>query len=304
MSPPESIPDKALLQDFKIYLQIERNLAENTRLAYLTDMEDFWIFALSHGVRHPAKVTRTLLVQYVSALAKRKMADTTLARHFSSLRMYYRFLIMEGRVKEDPTVYLESPKLPAKLPKILDVVDIVRLLEAIDTATWLGIRNRAMFELLYATGMRVSELCELTQDQLILDEDLIRVRGKGDKERLVPVGGEAKFWLNRYLEEARPKLLKGHLTHGEVFLNNRGQRLQRKGVWFILKELVKTSGLKKSVSPHVFRHSFATHLLEGGADLRVVQEMLGHSDIATTQIYTHLDSSYLREVHRTFHPRA
>lgn len=301
---PDSLPDGADLKDFRIYLSIERNLAENTRLAYLADMEDFWAFSVKHGVRHPSKVTRTLLVQYVSDLAKRKMADTTLARHFSSLRMYYRFLVMEGRVKEDPTVYLESPKLPSKLPKILDVSDIIQLLEAIDTAKWLGIRNRAMFELLYATGMRVSELCDLTRDQLILEEDLIRVLGKGDKERLVPVGGEAKFWLNRYLEEARPNLLKGHLTHGEVFLNNRGQRLQRKGVWFILKELVKTSGLKKPVSPHVFRHSFATHLLEGGADLRVVQEMLGHSDIATTQIYTHLDSSYLREVHRTFHPRA
>lgn len=300
----QSIPNAAELKEFQIYLSIERNLAENTRLAYLADMENFWSFAVKHGVRQPSKVTRTLLVKYVSELARRKMADTTLARHFSSLRMYYRFLVMEGRINEDPTVYLESPKLPAKLPKILDVTDIERLLEAIDTATWLGIRNRALFELLYATGMRVSELCDLTRDQLILDEDLIRVRGKGDKERLVPLGGEARFWLQRYLEEVRPKLLKGHLTHGEVFLNNRGQRLQRKGVWFILKTLVKSSGLKKPVSPHVFRHSFATHLLEGGADLRVVQEMLGHSDIATTQIYTHLDSSYLREVHRTFHPRA
>lgn len=299
-----SIPDTAHLKEFHIYLRIERNLAENTRLAYLADMEDFWTFVGKKGVTSPSLVTREILIKYISDLAKRKMADTTLARHFSSLRMYYRFLIMEGLADQDPTIYLESPKLPGKLPKILEVSDIELLLNSIDTSTRLGLRNRAIFELLYATGMRVSELCTLTQDQLLLDEDLIRVRGKGDKERLVPVGGEAKFWLKRYMLEILPKLKKGRLTHGSIFLNHHGQQLQRKGVWFILKALAKQADLKKPVSPHVFRHSFATHLLEGGADLRVVQEMLGHSDIATTQIYTHLDSSYLREVHRSFHPRA
>lgn len=299
-----SLPDTTHLKEFNIYLRIERNLAENTRLAYLADMEDFWAFAVKKDITQPKRVDRDILVKYISDLAKRKMADTTLARHFSSLRMYYRFLVMEGLADNDPTIYLDSPKLPAKLPKILEVSDIELLLNGIDTATKLGVRNRAMFELLYATGMRVSELCTMTQDQLLLDDDLIRVRGKGDKERLVPVGGEAKFWLKRYIVEILPRLKKGRLTHGAIFLNNRGQRLQRKGVWFILKALAKQTGLKKPVSPHVFRHSFATHLLEGGADLRVVQEMLGHSDIATTQIYTHLDSSYLREVHRSFHPRA
>ncbi len=298
------IPDAAHLKEFQLYLRIERNLAENTRLAYMADLEDFWAFLVKLKISKPDTVKQGQLIQYITNLGRRKLADSSLARHFSSLRMYYRFLIMEDFVKSDPTAYLESPKLPGKLPKILEVADIELLLESIDTSTWLGIRNRALFELLYATGMRVSEVCLLTADQLILDEDLVRVRGKGDKERLVPLGGEAKFWLQRYLQEVRPKLKKGHLTHGEVFLNNRGRRLQRKGVWFLLKQLAKTSGLKKPVSPHVFRHSFATHMLEGGADLRVVQEMLGHADISTTQIYTHLDSSYLREVHRTFHPRA
>ncbi len=292
------------LEDFLDYLLIERNLASNTQEAYVRDIEVFWDFLTDAEIRHPRDVDHAVLTRYARYLTRKKVADTTLARHFSSLRAYYKFLVMEGYLDQDPTQFLDSPRLPAALPKILDIADIEQLLAAIDTDSALGIRDRALFELMYATGMRVSEVCTLTLEQLLLDEDLVLVRGKGNKERIVPLGDEARRWLVRYLEDARPFLKKGYLTEGLVFLNNRGRGLQRKGIWYILKQLALKAGLQKPVSPHVFRHSFATHLLEGGADLRLVQEMLGHADIATTQIYTHLDTGYLQEVHQSFHPRA
>ena len=292
------------LQDFLNYLRIERNLAKNTQAAYVEDLEDFWQFLSSLKINSPGLVDHQILTDYARILKKRKMAETSVARHFSSLRAYYKFLVMEGHLSEDPTQFLDSPKLPASLPKILNIEDIELLLEAIDTDTALGLRDRAMFELMYAAGMRVSEVCDLTIEQILIDEDLILIRGKGNKERIVPLGGEAKKWLLEYMEHGRPSLEKGYFNEGILFLNNKGRQLQRKGIWFILKKLAEKADLHKPVSPHTFRHSFATHLLEGGADLRIVQEMLGHVDISTTQIYTHLDSTYLKEVHSSFHPRA
>ncbi len=292
------------LQDFLNYLRIERNLARNTQQAYLDDLADFWKFMATTKIQSPGKIDHKHLTEYARDLKQRKMAETSVARHFSSLRAYYKFLVMEGYLEQDPTQFLDSPKLPSSLPKILNIEDIELLLCAINTETPLGLRDRAMFELMYAGGMRVSEVCSLSIEQLLMDDDLILVRGKGNKERIVPLGGEAKRWLIEYLEHGRPGLRKGYYNEGIVFLNNRGKPLQRKGIWFILKQLAEKAGLKKAVSPHTFRHSFATHLLEGGADLRIVQEMLGHVDISTTQIYTHLDSSYLKEVHSSFHPRA
>ena len=292
------------LQDFINYLRVERNLAKNTQQAYREDLVDFWSYLDQQSIHDPVKIDHKVLTGYARDLKKRGMAETSVARHFSSLRAYYRFLVMEGHLETDPTQYLDSPKLPASLPKILNVEDIELLLEAIETDTALGLRDRALFELMYAAGMRVSEVCSLTIEQVLLDEDLLLIRGKGNKERVVPLGAEAKKWLIEYLEHGRPLLSKRYFTAGIIFLNNRGQALQRKGIWFILKKLATRAGLEKPVSPHVFRHSFATHLLEGGADLRIVQEMLGHVDISTTQIYTHLDSSYLKEVHSSFHPRA
>jgi len=292
------------LQDFLNYLRIERNLAKNTQAAYLEDLEDFWQFLNSLKINSPGKVDHKILTDYARVLKKRKMAETSVARHFSSLRAYYKFLVMEGHLSEDPTQFLDSPKLPASLPKILNFEDIELLLDAIDTETPLGLRDRAMFELMYAAGMRVSEVCDMTMEQILIDDDLILIRGKGNKERIVPLGGEAKKWLLEYIEHGRPSLEKGYFNEGILFLNNKGKQLQRKGIWFILKKLAEKADLHKPVSPHTFRHSFATHLLEGGADLRIVQEMLGHVDISTTQIYTHLDSTYLKEVHSSFHPRA
>jgi len=292
------------LQDFLNYLRVERNLAKNTQQAYMDDLVDFWGFLEKEGISNPVKIGHKLLTEYARDLKKRGMAETSVARHFSSLRAYYKFLVMEGFLDTDPTQYLDSPKLPASLPKILSIEDIELLLNAIDTETPLGLRDRALFELMYAAGMRVSEVCTLTMEQILIDEDLLLIRGKGNKERVVPLGAEAKKWLLEYLEHGRPQLSKRYFTEGIIFLNNRGQALQRKGIWFILKKLAAKAGLNKPVSPHTFRHSFATHLLEGGADLRIVQEMLGHVDISTTQIYTHLDSTYLKEVHSSFHPRA
>jgi integrase/recombinase XerD len=292
------------LQDFLNFLRIERNLAKNTQEAYLDDLQDFWAFLGKKQITSPAKVDHLILTDYARELKQRKMAQSSVARHFSSIRAYYRFLVMEGYLESDPTQFLESPKLPASLPKILNIQDIELLLETIDVETALGLRDRALFELMYAAGMRVSEVCNLTLEQVLLEEDILLIRGKGNKERMVPLGGEAKKWLMEYLAHGRPSLVKGYVNKGIIFLNNRGQPLQRKGIWFLLKKLAAKAGLQKAVSPHVFRHSFATHLLEGGADLRIVQEMLGHSDISTTQIYTHLDSNYLKEVHASFHPRA
>ncbi|MEA3286526.1 MAG: site-specific tyrosine recombinase XerD [Candidatus Marinimicrobia bacterium] len=292
------------LQDFLNYLRVERNLAKNTQQAYLDDLQDFWNFLGAQAIDDPGLIDHLMLTQYAGDLKRRSMAETSVARHFSSLRAYYKFMVMEGYLEKDPTQFLDSPRLPASLPKILNVEDIELLLETIDTETPLGLRDRALFELMYAAGMRVSEVCDLTIEQVLMDEDLILVRGKGNKERIVPLGGEAKKWLIEYLEHGRPSLRKGYFNEGIIFLNNRGKALQRKGIWFILKQLAEKAGLKKAVSPHTFRHSFATHLLEGGADLRIVQEMLGHVDISTTQIYTHLDSTYLKEVHSSFHPRA
>jgi len=292
------------LQDFLNYLRIERNLAKNTQEAYLDDLADFWLFLKSQKINTPAKVDHQVLTDYARVLKRRKMAETSVARHFSSLRAYYRFLVMEGHLNNDPTQFLDSPKLPASLPKILNFEDIELLLDTINTETPLGLRDRAMFELMYAAGMRVSEVCNMTMEQILIDEDLILIRGKGNKERMVPLGGEAKKWLIEYIEHGRPALEKGYYNEGILFLNNKGKQLQRKGIWFILKKLAVKAELHKPVSPHTFRHSFATHLLEGGADLRIVQEMLGHVDISTTQIYTHLDSTYLKEVHSSFHPRA
>jgi integrase/recombinase XerD len=205
-------------------------------------------------------------------------------------------------LKQDPTELLESPKSGSYLPSVLSVEEIARIMDGIDTRRLGGTRDRAMLETLYATGMRVSELSNFTLEQIIAGEGLVRVTGKGSKERLVPIGDTALAWINNYCTAERPLLSKPH-TDSTVFLSIRGRRLSRMAIWKILRKYVLAAGIKKEVSPHTFRHSFATHLLEGGADLRAVQEMLGHSSIVTTEIYTHVDREYLKEVHTTFHPR-
>ena len=226
-----------------------------------------------------------------------------MARNLTAVRVFHRFLQTEGITGGDPTEHLKPPRLGRKLPTVLNVFEVERLMAEPNTETALGIRDRAMLEVLYGAGLRVSELTDLVRSNLLFELEVVRVVGKGSRERVVPIGSEAEAWTSRYLDEARAQL--ASLKSGDtVFLNWRGGRLSRMGVWKLLKRHARQAGIEKDVSPHTLRHSFATHLLEGGADLRAVQEMLGHADISTTQIYTHVDREYLREVHRTFHPRA
>lgn len=292
-----------LVQDFINYLTIERNLSGNTLDAYRNDLARYCQFLQAENIRRPDQIDIALIQKFISTLAEAGLAASSLARNFSSIRSFHRFLIGENIVQTNPTDLLQSPRLPAKLPKILDLSEIEAILAAIDINTNKGIRDRAIIETLYSTGVRVSELITLEMSNIFFQHNVIRVFGKGSKERIVPFGDRAKQYLKQYIAAVRSLLLR-HSRSGDVlFLNMRGAPLSRMGVWKIIQEYVQAAGIKKQVSPHVFRHSFATHLLEGGANLRAVQEMLGHSDISTTQIYTHLDREYLIEQHRTFHPR-
>jgi integrase/recombinase XerD len=291
-----------LLNEFLAHLRLERTLSENTAESYRFDLERLGSFLRSQGPGDLALVEAGHLSAYLRALHDVEFAAASIQRSISSLRGYFAFVVAEGLIARDPTVLLESPKSGRYLPAVLTVEEIEKILAAIDTKKRCGLRDRAMLETLYATGMRVSELSAFCEEHLLLDEGLVRIFGKGAKERLVPIGEVALDWIAAYRETERP-LLARPSTDSTVFLNVRGAALSRMGIWKIIQFYVGMSGVGKHVSPHTFRHSFATHLLEGGADLRTVQEMLGHANIVTTEIYTHVDREYLKEVHRTFHPR-
>ena len=250
----------------------------------------------------PGGVEYALLRDHVAELGEEGRAASTVSRAISSLRGYLRFLVEEGVLEADPSDRLEAPRGGRTLPDVLGVDEIERLLAGVTPDRPAAFRDRAILEVLYGCGLRVSELCDLGLRDLDLEDGLIRVLGKGSRERLVPVGADARHALRRYLRELRPRLDRGE-SRGRVFLNQAGRPLSRMGVWKILRSYVERAGLTKRVTPHTLRHSFATHLLEGGADLASVQEMLGHADISTTEIYTHVDRSHLRQVHRTHHPR-
>lgn len=307
MSPSasEGGPDRDrryLLEPFGDYLRFERGLSDRTVDAYLRDVGQMAAFATDRGAAGPGEVTYGLLREFVLDLAEQGRASSTIARKISTLRTYYRFLAEEGRVDEDPTERLERPRQGRLLPQVLSYPEVEGILEAIDMGHWLATRDAAMLEVLYGAGLRVSELRDLRRPDLHLDEGLLRVRGKGSKERVVPIGTRATDALRRYLRGLWPELDRGE-SEGAVFLNQHGRPLSRMGIWKIVRRHVDAAPVEKRVTPHTLRHSFATHLLEGGADLAVVQELLGHADISTTQIYTHVDRSYLREIHRTYHPR-
>ncbi len=290
-------------KDFIYHLQGERQLSPNTVLSYKTDISRYLKYLREHNVDNEELITTDHVITYLEELGDIPLAPTSLARNLSSIRMFHRFMVNEGYCPKDVTENIDSPKLPKRLPKILDIPDIEALFAEIDTETDPGIRDRAMLELLYGSGLRISELLSLRLPSVMLEEGWVRVLGKGFKERIVPFGEEAQSWLKIYITNVRPLLAENLKAEDVIFLNMRGTPLSRMGVWKIIQKYTRLAGIEKAVSPHVFRHSFATHLLEGGADLRAVQEMLGHSDIATTQIYTHLDRNYLKEVHKTFHPR-
>jgi integrase/recombinase XerD len=290
------------LEPFLDHLTFERGLAPRSVAAYKRDLERFLRYLEDRGTTGPELVEGATLRDYTFNLKDAGLAATSIRRAQSALRTYFGFLLGEGVLDDDPTERLESPRVWRRLPDVLSRDDVARLVESPPEGHALHWRDRAILELLYATGMRVSELVELPVRALDLDERVALVFGKGSKERLVPVGGPAARAVERYLRDVRPKLDRGRGA-GRVFLNARGGSLSRQSVWTLVREAARRVGIEARVSPHTLRHSFATHLLEGGADLAAVQELLGHADISTTQIYTHLDREYLRETHRKHHPR-
>lgn len=295
------------IKHFTHYLKIERSLSANSIEAYVRDVNMLAQFVqLKHPRMSPLDVTAKILQGFLEYVNELGMSAYSQARILSGIKAFYKYLVFEELIESDPTVLIEGPKLGRKLPDTLSYHEIERLLEAIDLSTPEGARNRAMLEVLYSSGLRVSELVELRLANVHFDIGFLRVTGKGNKERLVPFGRDAGKYLSIYIDAVRGKPphaspQKGFENH--VFLNRRGKKLTRVMVFTIIKDLAVRIGLKKTVSPHTFRHSFATHLIEGGADLRAVQEMLGHESITTTEIYTHLDRDYLRQVVQEFHPR-
>lgn len=288
---------------FGDYLTFERGLADRSVRAYYGDVERLVAWLLARGMDDPAAVTHTDLREYVFHLKDQGLAASSIRRALSALRTYFSFLLEEGAVALDPTEPIESPRGWRRLPSVLSREEVVRMLESPDPDSPVYWRDRAILELLYATGIRVSELTGLRLQDVDREEGVVRVLGKGSRERIVPFGRAADRALERYLTGVRPELDGGE-GGGIVFLNRRGRGLTRMAIWTIVKRAAEAAGVSGRASPHTLRHSFATHLLEGGADLVAVQELLGHADISTTQIYTHVDRDYLRHVHRRFHPRA
>jgi integrase/recombinase XerD len=292
------------MEHFQDHLTFERGLSERTISAYRRDLGRWCAFVVDElGVVHPGEVDVGHLREWVYALKASGLAASSIRRAQSALRTYFAFLLAEGVVAADPTDRLDTPNVERRLPDFLTLPEVERLLTAPDEAHALYWRDRSILEVLYATGMRVSECAELPLSSLDLDEGVATVFGKGAKERIVPMGGPALRAVRRYLSEVRPRLDRGG-GQGRVFLNARGKPLRRESIWALVKSAARRAGVDKTVSPHTLRHSFATHLIEGGADLAAVQELLGHADISTTQIYTHLDRAYLRDVHRRYHPRS
>jgi integrase/recombinase XerD len=283
-------------------LQSERGASRNTLAAYRRDLEDFQRFCRERR-REPAALSADDVVGWIERLRARGLAPASVARRLSAVRGFYRHLLREGAVRRDPTEHLDTPRGGRPLPRALSRDSAIALVEAPDTTRPDGLRDRAILELLYATGMRASECLGLRLEDLNLAAGYVVCTGKGGKQRLVPAGAEAVAWLQRYLRDVRPRDTRRR-DCGRVFVNPRGGALSRQSLWMLVRRAAAAGGLKRGVSPHMLRHSFASHLLEGGADLRSVQAMLGHADISTTQIYTHLPTSALTRMYRKFHPRA
>ena len=292
------------LKSFKSYIRLERSLSENTVEAYLRDVEKLYQYTETIGSKSPDKIETEDLKKFITWINELGMLPPTQSRVISGIKAFYKYLIIENIITKDPAFLIESPKIARKLPDTLSIIDINNLIAAIDHSKAEGMRNKAMLEVLYGCGLRVSELINLKLSNLHLNIEFIKVTGKGDKERLVPIGAEAIKYLNIYMNEQRVHLDIKPGKEDYVFLNRRGAPLSRVMVFIIIKDLAQNIGLKKRISPHTFRHSFATHLIEGGADLRAIQEMLGHESITTTEIYTHLDRDYLRNTIIQFHPRS
>jgi integrase/recombinase XerD len=292
------------VKDYLHYLTVERGLAANTLQSYERDLKKYTTY-LQKELNHINynTITRNDIMSFLYHLKDTGKATTTIARTIASIRSFHQFLIREKVAEQDPSVHIETPKTERRLPKILSSAEVDNLMEAPEGNTPFGLRDRAMIELLYATGIRVSEMIQLNLSDAHLTMGFIRCLGKGNKERIIPVGRMASNALTTYIEEARGQLLKKKSTDA-LFLNHHGNRLTRQGFWKILKKLARQAKIEKELTPHTLRHSFATHLLENGADLRAVQELLGHVDISTTQIYTHVTKTRLKDVYSMYHPRA
>lgn len=293
---------KDAIADFLHYLVVERGLSQNTVRAYKRDLQHYSAYLEQRAISLQ-KITRHDIMQYLLVLKNEGRASTTLARQVSAIKAFHQFLLREEQVSADPSVHIETPQTTRSLPKVLSLAEVERLLETPDTQTAFGLRNQAMLEVLYATGLRVSELVRLDITDAHLTMGFVRCLGKGDKERIIPLGQMASDAVYTYLTHGRSFLLK-RKQNTALFLNHHGGRLSRQGFWKILRELSREAGINQSLSPHMLRHSFATHLLENGADLRAVQEMLGHADISTTQIYTHVTKQRLKDIYTSYHPRA
>lgn len=292
------------IKGFKQYLLLERSLSSNSVQAYMQDIKKLEAFAkIQLEGKSPEQLKLDDFQEFLGHINELNLKEKSQARILSGVKAFYRFLLLEDLILSDPTELLEGPKLSRKLPDVLSFEEIQSIIDAIDLSKAEGMRNKAMVETLYSCGLRVSELITLQISNLHLDVDFIKVSGKGNKERLVPIGSDAKKYIKIYMEEVRVHQKIDREFEDYLFLNRRGKGLSRVMVFTIIQQLSKVAGIKKKVSPHTFRHSFATHLVEGGADLRAVQEMLGHVSIITTEIYTHLDSSYLKDTILNFHPR-
>jgi integrase/recombinase XerD len=290
---------------FENYLKLEKSLSQNSVSAYVNDITKLIAYLdRDYNGIGPLKVKLEHLKGFINWLNEREISPRTQARTISGIKSFYKFLLIEGKLTSDPTALIESPKIGRKLPDVLSMEEIDKLINAVDLSKSEGQRNKAMLETLYSCGLRVSELVNLKITNLFFDQGFIKVEGKSEKERLVPVSGKAVEEVNRYLSDYRKKLKVSKDSENVLFLNRRGKKLSRVMIFTIIKNLAEKIGMDKSISPHTFRHSFATHLINGGADLRAVQEMLGHESILTTEIYTHLDRDYLKSTIQQFHPRS
>lgn len=293
------------LAEYIIYLKIERGLSANTVTSYKRDIEKYLTFLTEKKITQLDEVSRFEILDFLQTLRQSGAADNSIIRMVSSLRKFHQYLKRESIVSDDPMQLIDTPKKASTLPKAISPQAVEQLLEAPDTTTPLGVRDRTILELMYATGLRISELVNLKLSDMHLTMGFIQTMGKGEKERIIPLGEIASQWLDHYLEGARVYLQDQSAETSEyVFLNSRGKSLSRQGVWKKVKQLALEAGIDQNVTPHTLRHSFATHLLENGADLRMVQELLGHADISTTQIYTHITKTRLKQVYSDYHPRA
>ncbi|MEO2074325.1 MAG: site-specific tyrosine recombinase XerD [Bacillus sp. (in: firmicutes)] len=293
------------LNDFMHFLIVEKGLAKNTIVSYERDLKSYLHYLRNvESILDLNEVQRIHIVHFLGFLKEQGKSSKTLARHIASVRAFHQFLLRDKATDQDPSVLIETPRLEKSLPKVLSLQEVEILLDTPKQNDHFGIRDKAMLELLYATGIRVSELISLDLDNVHLTMGFVRCIGKGNKERIIPIGRTASEAIKLYLEQGRPHFVSKGPKEQALFLNHQGKRLTRQGFWKILKKLTKEAGIEKDLTPHTLRHSFATHLLENGADLRAVQEMLGHADISTTQIYTHVTKTRLKDVYSKFHPRA